>query len=178
MGKREVSSLAWHLLRDVLENNRKESEALCPARLSSDIPKGAPPWKSFLGASASVNTFGSQTAILSHVPFYVKQQHIPFRFLLGSLTSQPPSERTTFWFLCGKNIQMSFVKVFWTAAVKPCTSIESPWLPVPCAPSQWLTRASIHLPGLCKWGCLFIQDVLPDCLHGQTPRWPAAISVS
>lgn len=178
MGKREVSSLAWHLLHDVLENNRSELDALCPAHLSYDTPKGAPPWKSFLGASASLNAFGSQTAILSHVPFYVKQQHIPFQFLLESLTSQPPSERTPFWFLWEKIIQMSFVKVFLTAAVKPCASIESPWVPVPRAPSRWLTRASIHVPGLCKWGCLFIQDVLPNCLHGQTPRWPAAISVS
>lgn len=103
MGKREVSSLAWQLLHDVLKNNRSELDALCPAHLSYDTPKGAPPWKSFLGASASLHAFGSQTAILSHVPFYVKQQHIPFQFLLESLTSQPPSQRTPFWFLWEKN---------------------------------------------------------------------------
>lgn len=122
-----------------------------PCHLFSDTFKGWMPLPIvYIITSASINTLGIQTTGLSHVPFPRNSNHsISVSARKFYLLATPPNKLTPFWFLWEK-IEMSFLKVRWNAAVKPSASTESQLLPVPRTPCPWLTRACIHVPGLCK----------------------------
>lgn len=155
--KRELSSLTeqWKtelsfrdgcLLHNLLENNGRELDALCPAYSLSDTFKG---WMALpiIHCGRGCHQFLAYRLLVSPMFSSMKQQHIPFCSLFKNFTLQPPNKLIPFRFL-REEIQMSFVKVYLNAAIQPSASTGSQLCPVPCAWCLWLTRARIHCPRL------------------------------